>query len=169
MRFNRQQEFLCILILCGKNCMPTIYKVVLPYANWTPRHTTKPPDSLGVCNIMTWLWTTGKLFYAMTSLSTRSFIRMGVLGFVECQASVCYLSASFNHQIWWWWYTSLEVVLWYGQEPLQAFLVNWTSTWTWTFWTIRFFLTSGDFIKWTKLIHFRDDNAACHGATSVIF
>ena len=76
--------------------MLSISANVLPLINKTSHHTTEPPDSNGVCNVATGLWSTGKMFYAVTSHVTPSSNRMDVFGFGECQMNVSYPSASFQ-------------------------------------------------------------------------
>lgn len=61
-----------------KNCTSSISTEVLPHRNQTSTNKTKPPHSLTVCNIKT---VAGKLFQGATSLGTRSFSLMGVLGY----------------------------------------------------------------------------------------
>lgn len=91
-----------------------------------------------------------EIFYGVTNHATRSFSRMCMLEFRECQMNFCYPSILFQ--------PSSSVVgmhlfgnIFHGMtwNICMLFLVNETPIATWTFLVIRIFLCSGSFMEWT--------------------
>lgn len=84
--FQQAAEVMVLNHTCGKNCTHSIFTGVLLHANQTSASPTKPPDSLGICNVTTEMRTIEILFYESSTI--RSFGLIDVLEFGERQENI---------------------------------------------------------------------------------
>lgn len=125
--FHRLQGLLCTGILCRNNCISSITTNVLTHTNEALPHSTKPPYSLGVCNVATELWTTEICLMEWRVKLHVLSIKWAIYGLAnDRKMSVTQVHRS-KRKVLWWWCTCFAVDFrGIACDFSILFLANWT-------------------------------------------